>query len=106
MEAVFAAFIGAGLEGNLFWASTPYDTSLRLRAVHRDRAQGSLLAGWFAERFAREQQLRGPAAYAAEMLDGETNPEMAEAMAEAELSRMALEWGLELQDLSDEVEGV
>lgn len=68
--------------------------------------ENALYTGWFAERFAREERLQGPTGYIAQMLDGETDPDLAEAMAEAELSRMAIEWGLELQDLSDEAEGV
>lgn len=65
----------------------------------RARLEGFLFTGWFSERFARETQLRGPTAYIADMLDGATDPDLAQAMAEAELTRMAAQWGLEVVDL-------
>lgn len=59
----------------------------------------ALVTGWFSERFAREERLQGPQAYIEEMLRSGGNPDLQEAMAEAELSRMAMQWGLEVEDL-------
>ena len=65
------------------------------------RIESELRTGWFAERFAREPLLQGPQHYVSEFLTAGGGPEVQEAMAEAELARMALAWGLELEDIED-----
>lgn len=59
------------------------------------------MTGWMAERFAREERLQGLTHYLEEFLGPGTDPALAQAMAEAELSRMALQWGLEVEDIED-----
>ena len=77
--------------------------SVRLQEIGRARNEAALLSGWFAERFAREKELRGPQNYIEDMLDGDgSSAEVQQAMAEAELARMALTWGLELEDIEDD----
>ena len=66
------------------------------------RIESELRTGWFAERFAREERLQGPQHYVAEFLTAGGGPEVQEAMAEAELARMALAWGLELEEIEVE----
>lgn len=61
-----------------------------------------MYTGWFAERFAREERLSSPNTYMGQFFDGEMAEGEAEAMAEAELTRMALQWGLDVVDLDDE----
>lgn len=63
------------------------------------------MSGWMSERFAREQRLQGPNGYIRDMLEP-SKPEDEEAAAGAMFTRMAGDWGLELQDLdqSDETE--
>ena len=65
------------------------------------RIEAALYAGWFSERFAREERLQGPQHYVSEFLTAGGGPEVQEAMAEAELARMALAWGLKLEDIED-----
>lgn len=60
-----------------------------------------MYTGWFAERFAREERLSSPSTYLGQFFDGDMSDGEAEAMAEAELTRMALQWGLDLEDLED-----
>lgn len=97
------AALRASIHDSDFWKSTPFNIHRRLQEAGRARNEAALLAGWFAERFAREKELRGPQGYIADMLDApETSAEVQEAMAEAELARMSLAWGLELEDIDDD----
>lgn len=66
------------------------------------RIEAALFTGWFAERFAREERLQGPQHYVTEFLTPGGGPEVQEAMAEAELARMAMAWGLELEDIPED----
>ena len=93
--------LGLGLDEDWFWRSTPYLTQVAMRGLSKSRIEGALYTGWFAERFAREERLQGPQHYVDEFLTADGGPEAQEAMAEAELARMALAWGLELEDLDD-----
>lgn len=93
----------AGLDERLFWGSTPFKVSVWLQEIGRARNEEALLTGWFAERFAREQRLQAPQSYITEMLDrSDASTEMQQEMAEAELTRMALAWGLELEDVEED----
>lgn len=62
------------------------------------------MTGWMAERFAREERLQGLNGYMAEFLGHGVNPDLAKETAEAELHRMALAWGLTVEELDDEPE--
>ncbi len=72
---------------------------MRIKEVSTARMEIALVTGWMSERFAREKVLRGPQDYISEMLNPDTSVEVQTAMAEAELARMALGWGLELEDI-------
>lgn len=85
-----------------FWLSTPYRVSVRMREAATARVESALYTGWFAERFAREERLQPAQHYISEMLSPETSAEVQQAMAEAELTRMAGAWGLELENLSED----
>jgi len=62
-----------------------------------------LYTGWFTERLAREERLQGPHHYIGEMLDGAgVSAATQRAMAEAELTRMAMGWGLEVEDIEED----
>lgn len=69
MEAVQQAVLQAGLDEAEFWASTPYQTVLRIKAAQRAKLEGFLMVGWMSERFAREDRLQGPQHYIRTMLD-------------------------------------
>jgi hypothetical protein len=66
------------------------------------RFEAALFTGWFAERFARESQLQGPQHYLAEFTGEQDSPAIQQATAEAELARMALTWGLDLEDVEQD----
>lgn len=70
MEAVQQAALQAGLDEAEFWAATPYQTVLRIKAAQRAKLEGFLMVGWMSERFAREERLQGPQTYIRTMLDG------------------------------------
>lgn len=99
MEVALVAALKAGIGEQTFWLLTPYNLNLRLQAIGRQRIESALYTGWFSERFAREQKLQGPSAYIEEFLDQKSDPDVQIAMAEAELARMALDWGLDIEDL-------
>lgn len=82
-----------------FWSSTPFCVAMELQETARALHEAALLTGWFAERFAREQMLQSPQSYITDMLDNDTSVEAQTAMAEAELTRMAMAWGLELEEI-------
>lgn len=67
----------------------------------RGDAVRGLWAGWMVARLApeREQALSGIGHYHRQFFEAGAAQVDGEAMAEAELSRMALEWGLEVVDL-------
>lgn len=75
---------------------TPYQTAVAVKARRRAQFEHSVRTGWFAERFAREERLSG--------LDHYLNPPpgLAEAEAEAEITRWAVGHGLEVVDIEDE----
>lgn len=100
VEAHLRAALKAGIVEADFWRLTPYRLSMRLQATGRGQIEASLYAGWFGERFAREERLRGPASYIKSMLDT-PDPKEAEAMAAAMFHRMATDWGLEVEPLSE-----
>lgn len=102
MEALLSATVGAGLDEQQFWDSTPYMASLRLKAVGKARREAYLLTGWMAERFAREESLSGPAHYIRQFFDPQGSDADAEAMADAEFARIARVYGVEIVDLSDD----
>lgn len=99
MEASLRAALKAGLAREEFWPSTPYNVGMTIKEVGAARVEAALYSGWFAERFAREERLQGPQHYISEFLTSGGGSEVQEAMAEAELTRMAMAWGLELEDL-------
>ncbi|WP_312595485.1 hypothetical protein [Brevundimonas sp.] len=105
VEALLSATVGAGLDEQQFWDSTPYQTGLRLKAVGKARREAFLLTGWMAERFAREESLSGPAFYLRQFFDPQGSEADAEAMADAEFSRIARVFGAEIVEL-DGNEGV
>lgn len=100
VEAALRAALKVGIAEDLFWRLTPYRLGVHITEANRARAEQSLFTGWFAERFAREERLQAPQQYIADMLDG-TSDEVQQAMAEAELHRMALGWGLEVVDIEE-----
>lgn len=104
VEASLRAAIRYGLEEAEFWSLTPYRLRMRLQEVGKGRSEVALLTGWFAERFAREDSLRGPQHYIEDFLGSGSggNAEVQQQMAEAELNRMALTWGLDLEDIEEE----
>lgn len=104
MEVALVAALKAGIGEQTFWRLTPYNLNLRLKAIGRQRIESALYIGWFSERFAREQKLQGPSAYVEEFLDQEADPDLQTATAEAELARMALDWGLEIEDIDPPTE--
>lgn len=103
MEHALRAATRAGVDEADFWRLTPYRLSVVLQERGRRQVEQALFTGWFAERFAREKELRGPQHYVAEFLDSQPNPELSEAMAEAELTRMAAGWGLEVEDIPSDL---
>lgn len=100
MEFALRAARRAGLTESEFWALTPYRLGLAAQEATRARIESDLRTGWFAERFAREEKLQGPQAYIKQFLDP-VDPKEAEAQAEAMFTRMAGDWGLEVQPLSE-----
>lgn len=102
MEAVFSAAIGAGLTDDAFWHSTPYEVSLRLKAIGKARREAYLLTGWMAERFAREERLSGPQHYMRQFFEPNAAEQDAEALADAEFARIARTYGIEIVDLEAE----
>lgn len=58
VEAVQKATIRAGLDEAQFWASTPYQSLLRIREARQSQMEGYLVIGWMSERFAREKVLK------------------------------------------------
>lgn len=100
VEAHLRAALKAGIAEADFWRLTPYRLAMRLQAIGRAQIEASLYAGWFGERFAREERLQGPASYIKSMLDA-PDPKEAEAMATAMFHRMATDWGLEVEPLSE-----
>jgi hypothetical protein len=98
VEAHLRAALKAGIVEAEFWRLTPYRLAIRLQAIERAQIEASLYAGWFGERFAREERLQGPASYIKSMLEV-PDPKEAEAMAEAMFHRMATDWGLEVEPL-------
>ena len=75
-----------------------------MREAQRAQLEAALYVGWFTERLSRENVLHGPQSYVTDLLDGGASEEVQAEMAEAELSRMAMSWGLEVEDLSEEPE--
>ena len=102
VEAALRAALKVGIAEDLFWRLTPYRLGVHITEANRARAEQSLFTGWFAERFAREERLQAPQQYISDMLDG-TSDDVQQAMAEAELTRMAMGWGLTLEDVEDPV---
>ncbi len=100
MEAVQQAVLQAGLDEDQFWASTPYQTVLRIKAAQRAKLEGFLMIGWMSERFAREDRLQGPQHYITTMLDAPP-PGADEELAAAIFDRMAADWGLEVEPAED-----
>lgn len=76
-----------------FWSFTPY----RLSVVLAASAEAELMAGWWNERFAREERLQRPQHYIDTMLKP-ADPKLAEAEALAKFHRMAEDWGLAVED--------
>lgn len=103
MEASLRAALKTGLSPTEFWPSTPYNVSMFMQERQRGRIELALYSGWFGERFARETTLEGPQRYIDDMLNGTGASEaVQQAMAEAELARMALTWGLEVEDIGED----
>lgn len=73
-----------------------------MREAQRAQLETALYVGWFTERLARENVLHGPQTYVTDLLDGGASEEVQAQMAEAELTRMAMSWGLEVEDIDDE----
>lgn len=58
--------------------------------------EASLFAGWWTERFAREERLQSLQHYIDSMLKP-ADPKLAEAEALAKFHRMAEDWGLQVE---------
>lgn len=99
MEAIYLAAIQAGIDEATFWRSTPYQATICIKAANKAKVEANLMSGWFSERFAREETLRGPQHYIQEWLQP-ADPETQRAQAEAIFHRMAADWGLEVEDVS------
>lgn len=91
MGAHLQAALRAGIREEEFWRLTPYRLSIALAAS----AEAELMAGWWNERFAREERLQRPQHYIDTMLKP-ADPKLAEAEALAKFHRMAEDWGLEV----------
>lgn len=105
MEDALEAARAAGLTEAEFWDSTPYLTNLAVRGIGRRAFEQAIMTGWMAERFAREERLQGLAGYIQEFTGPGLPPDLAEAMAEAELTRMAMGWGLTVEDVDEAAVG-
>jgi len=88
------AALKAGLSEEEFWRLTPHRLSIALAAS----AEAAMMAGWWSERFAREERLQRPQHYIETMLRP-ADPELAEAEALAKFNRMAEDWGLTVEDV-------
>lgn len=96
------AALRAGLTEAEFWPLTPYRLGTLIRERGRAKVEASLMAGWFAERFAREERLQGPQHYVRQFLEPHTAQEDAEALADAEFDRIARLFGSEVVDLEED----
>lgn len=94
--------LGAGVTEAEFWTLTPARLRIRTEAAAKTALTAALTAGWFSERFAREDRLQGPQHYLTEFLADGPDEALQTAMAEAELTRMAMGWGLTLEDAEDD----
>lgn len=102
MESALRAALKHGIPEREFWLSTPYRVSMLMKEAGTARIETALYTGWFAERFAREERLQPAQHYVTEMLGPAASEEVQLAMAEAELTRMAGAWGLDLEDIVPE----
>lgn len=94
MGAHLQAALKAGLSEEDFWRLTPFRLSIALAASD----EAAMMAGWWSERFAREERLQRPQHYIETMLRP-ADPELAEAEALAKFNRMAEDWGLKVEDV-------
>lgn len=89
------AALKAGLSEPDFWSLTPHRLSIALTAA----MEAAMMAGWWSERFAREERLQRPQHYIDTML--RPNPELAETEALAKFNRMAEDWGLVIEQVGE-----
>lgn len=90
MEAYLRAALRVGVDEALFWRSTPYNAQLRIKAA----GEAVVAAGWWGERFAREERLSSLPHY--------LNPKAEDADdGDALIASWGMMHGLEVEDVDD-----
>ncbi len=96
VEEALGVALGVGIPLDEFWSSTPYLTTLSVRARAKVAHETAIQVGWWSERFAREERLSSLAHYLRP-----PEPLTEAAMADAEMTRWALGAGLEVVDIEE-----